>query len=155
MVELTPVDTEILQILAIEGRIPNNALASRVGLAPSTCLTRVRSLQERGIIRGFAADIDPAALGFPVQALVSIQVRARARDRLGRFMDDVLARPGVLNAYLLAGGSDVLIHVAASSVEALRSLVIDELSSDQDVATTETSLIFQYGRMRRVPVTTT
>jgi DNA-binding Lrp family transcriptional regulator len=69
-------------------------------------------------------------------------------------MDEVLLMPGVLNAYLLAGGSDFLVHVAAASVEELRTLVIDRVSQDPDVASTETSLIFRYARATRVPVTT-
>jgi DNA-binding Lrp family transcriptional regulator len=154
MEPLDAIDAAILQVLATDGRIPNNALAARVGLAPSTCLVRVRALQQRGVIRGFAADVDPAALGFPIQAMVAITMQAHARGRLAEYMDEVLLMPGVLNAYLLAGGSDFLVHVAAASVEELRTLVIDRVSQDPDVASTETSLIFRYARATRVPVTT-
>lgn len=153
MEQLSPVDLRILQVLATHGRIPNNALAARVGLAASTCLGRVKALQQQGVIRGFAADIDPAALGFALQAMVSVSMQAHARGKLTEFMDHVLMMPGVLNAYLLGGKDDFLIHVAASSVEALRSLVIDGLSRNPDVASTETSIIFQYARASRVPVT--
>lgn len=153
METLDATDAAILQVLATDGRIPNNALAARVGLAPSTCLMRVRGLQQRGVIRGFAADVDPAALGFPLQAMVAITMQSHARGRLAEYMDEVLEMPGVLNAYLLAGGSDFLVHVAAASVEELRTLVIDRVSRDRDVASTETSLIFRYARATRVPVT--
>ena len=152
MPQLDEVDEQILAVLSVEGRIPNNALAARAGVAPSTCLTRVRALQERGIIRGFAADIDPSALGYPIQAMVAVSVQAHARAQLSAFMDAVLELPGVMNAYLLGGSSDFLIHVAATSVDSLRRLVIDELSRDPIVASTETSLIFKYARASRVPV---
>ena len=152
MEQLSAVDIKILQVLATQGRIPNNALAARVGLAASTCLGRVKALQQQGVIRGFAADIDPAALGFAIQAMVSVSMQAHARGKLTEFMDHALRMPGVLNAYLLGGESDFLIHVAASSVEALRSLVIDGLSRNPDVASTETSIIFDYARATRMPV---
>ena len=117
MIPLDPIDAQILQLLAVDGRMPNSALAARVGIAPSTCLSRVRSLRERGILRGFAADIDPNALGYPIQALVSVRMQPHARDQLTAFMDGMLELPLVLNAYLLGGGEDFLIHVAAASVE--------------------------------------
>src|ERR1022692_1448697 len=67
--ELDEIDQIIVRELARDARIANNALAERVGIAPSTCLGRVRSLRERGVIRGYHADVDPAALGRPLQAM--------------------------------------------------------------------------------------
>jgi DNA-binding Lrp family transcriptional regulator len=61
--ELDAVDRRILRVLAHDARVPNNALAEHVGIAPSTALGRVRALRERGVIRGYHADIDPVALG--------------------------------------------------------------------------------------------
>ena len=58
----------------------------------------------------------------------------------------------MLNAYLLGGGEDFLIHVAAASVERLRELVIDQLNSNPAVAATQTTLIFKYQRARRIPI---
>ncbi len=58
---LDDVDRRILGVLAADGRMPNNALAAEVGVAPSTCLARVRALRDSGVIRGYHADIDPAA----------------------------------------------------------------------------------------------
>src|ERR1700709_2317688 len=71
-------DRRILGVLAANGRTPNNALAATVGIAPSTCLGRVRALQAYGAIRGFHADIDPAALGRPLQAMIAVRVPAGA-----------------------------------------------------------------------------
>ena len=56
-----------------DDRMPNNALAEAAGIAPSTCLGRVRSLVERGVIRGFHAEIDPAAIGRGLQAMISVR----------------------------------------------------------------------------------
>jgi DNA-binding Lrp family transcriptional regulator len=151
---LDPIDVHILQLLVMDGRMPNSALAARVGIAPSTCLGRVRSLRERGILRGFVADIDPAALGYPIQAMVSVTMQSHARDQMTAFMRRLLDLPLVLNAYMLGGTSDFLIHVAAASVERLRALVIDELNTNPAVAATETNLIFQYRRARKIPLPT-
>jgi DNA-binding Lrp family transcriptional regulator len=152
MTDIDATDVRILELLAVDGRMPNSALAGRVGLAPSTCLGRVRALRERGILRGFAADIDPAALGYPIQAMISIRMQPHARDQLATFMDSLMELPAVLNAFLLGGTDDFLIHVAAASVQRLRELVIDELNTNPAVAASETNLIFQYRRAQRIPI---
>ena len=63
---LDDVDRAILEALSDDARIPNSRLAERLGIAPSTCLARVRALRRGGILRGFHADIDMAALGRPL-----------------------------------------------------------------------------------------
>ena len=63
---LDEVDHTILRALAADARIPNNRLAAQAGVAPSTCLMRVRRLQDTGVIRGFHADLAPEALGRPL-----------------------------------------------------------------------------------------
>src|SRR6516225_4302273 len=84
-VRLDEVDREILRALAADARIPNNRLAAQAGVAPSTCLMRVRRLQDAGVIRGFHAEIAPEALGRPLQAIVSVRLQAHARPRIGSF----------------------------------------------------------------------
>ena len=145
MGELDDIDQIIVRELARDARIPNNALADRVGVAPSTCLGRVRSLRERGVIRGYHADVDPAALGRPMQAMIAVRLQSHARGRIREFVGGVAGLPEVLNVFFLAGKDDFLLHVAASSTSGLRDLV-ERLSSNADVAYTETSLIFEHVR---------
>lgn len=147
-VELDATDRQILRLLAEDARLPNNALAAAVGLAPSTCLLRVRRLVEGGVIAGFHADIAPEALGRPLQALISVRLQAQARARIGSFVQRFAALPGVLNVFFLAGANDFLIHVAATSPDDLRAFVVDNLSASRDVAATETSLIFEHASQR-------
>jgi DNA-binding Lrp family transcriptional regulator len=143
--ELDSIDRHIVYELARDARIPNNALAERVGIAPSTCLGRVRSLRERGVIRGYHADVDPAALGRPLQAMIAVRLQAHARGHIRAFVSAVAQLPEVLNVFFLAGKDDFLLHVAAASTAALRDFV-EALSSNADVAYTETSLIFEHVR---------
>ena len=81
-VALAPVDRAILAVLRENARLPNNAIAARVGVAPSTCLARIRSLEERGVILGYHTDIDPTVTGGAIQAMIAVRLRAGARDRL-------------------------------------------------------------------------
>jgi len=142
---LDDTDRKILRELARDARLPNNTLAQRADIAPSTCLARVRSLRERGVIRGYHADIDPAALGRPLQAMVAVRLQAGARGHLRSFVAGMARLPEVLNVFFLAGKDDFLLHVAATSTQGLRDFV-ERLSSNADVAYTETSLIFEHVR---------
>ena len=139
------IDRRIVLELARDARLPNNTLAQRAGVAPSTCLARVRTLRDRGVIRGYHADVDPAALGRPLQAMIAVRLQATARGHIRRFVADVARRGEVLNVFFLAGKDDFLLHVAAASADALR-VFVEDLSSDADVAYTETSLIFEHVR---------
>ncbi|HVT68971.1 MAG TPA: Lrp/AsnC family transcriptional regulator [Trebonia sp.] len=143
--DLDEVDRHIVRELARDARVPNNALAERVGIAPSTCLGRVRSLRERGVIRGYHADVDPAALGRPLQAMIAVRLQSHARSHLRGFVAEVAGLPEVLNVFFLAGKDDFLLHVSAASTSALRDFV-ETLSSHGDVSYTETSLIFEHIR---------
>ncbi|HEX7161537.1 MAG TPA: Lrp/AsnC family transcriptional regulator [Trebonia sp.] len=143
--ELDDIDRHIVRELARDARVANNALAERVGIAPSTCLGRVRSLRERGVIRGYHADVDPSALGRPLQAMIAVRLQSHARSRIRGFVAEVAGLPEVLNVFFLAGKDDFLLHVAAASTASLREFV-ETLSSNGDVSYTETSLIFEHIR---------
>jgi DNA-binding Lrp family transcriptional regulator len=143
-VALDEVDREILRALAADARIPNNSLAAKAGVAPSTCLMRVRRLQDTGVIRGFHADLAPEALGKSLQAIVSVRLQAHARARIGSFAQQFAQLPGVLNVFFLAGVNDFQVHIASGSPDDLRDFVVQNLSASRDVASTETNLIFEH-----------
>ena len=145
-VDIDDVDRRILRALHDDARMSNSALADLVGIAPSTCHGRVRRLQESGVIRGFFTDVDPAAIGRPLQALVSVRLQSNARARIRHFTSEIRRLPQVMDVYFLAGADDFILHVAASGTEDLRSFVVENLSSDADVAGTQTSLIFEHLR---------
>lgn len=140
------IDRLILQALASDARMANNSLAELVGIAASTCLGRVRSLRERGVIRGFHADIDPTSIGRPIQAMIAVRMQSYARSHLTEFAAEVSALPEVLNVFFLAGADDFLLHVAVGNTQNLRNFVVVNLSGNPDVALTETNLIFEHIR---------
>jgi DNA-binding Lrp family transcriptional regulator len=142
---LDEVDRRIVLELARDARLPNNELAERAGVAASTCLGRVRALRERGVIRGYHADVDQAALGRSLQAMIAVRLQSTARGRIRAFVAEVARLPEVLNVYFLGGKDDFLLHVAAASSEDLRDFV-EVLSLNADVSYTETSLIFEHVR---------
>jgi DNA-binding Lrp family transcriptional regulator len=140
------IDRALLEALAQDARITNQRLAERVGIAPSTALARLRSLRDRGVIRGFHAEVDLAVLGRPLQALIAVRLTVHARDEIDAFTLAVRELPGVLMVFHLTGVTDYLVWVAASDAQDLREFVVDHLATHPAVAHAETSLIYEHSR---------
>lgn len=143
-IRLDAADMVILRELSDDARTPNNVLARRAGLAPSTCLNRVRALLESGVIRGFHADISLGSLGLDVGALISINVHAQARKNMLELARGLRDLPETLNVFVLGGEHDLLLHVACASTGELRDFVAAHLGSNQSFVNTQTTLIFEH-----------
>ena len=144
-VELDTTDRELLRLLQGDARMTNNELAHRVGIAPSTCHGRVRRLIDTGVIRGFFADVDPAAVGRPLRAMVAVSLQSDARGQIRRFVGEIAAHDEVIDVFFLAGTDDYLLHVATADTETLRQFV-EMLNGRREVAGTTTSLVFDHRR---------
>jgi DNA-binding Lrp family transcriptional regulator len=143
---LDDLDRRLLALLAADGRAPNAALAAALGVAPSTCLARLRSLRERGVLRGFHAEVDLARLGLPIQAMVAVRLAVHHRERVDAFRTVAPHLPGVVAVYHVTGPVDYLLHVAVADADALRDFVLDHVVGRPEVAHAETSLIFEHVR---------
>ena len=144
--QLDAIDRAILETLSGDARIPNNQLAERVGVAPATCLARVRALRESGVLRGFHAEIDLAALGRPLQAMIAVRLAVHDRAQIEDFTTHVRALPGVLSVFHMTGQNDYLVWVAAADAHDLREFVVDHLATHPATAHAETSLIYEHRR---------
>ena len=143
---LDEVDAALTTLLVEDGRRSVAALAREVGIAESTCAGRVRSLFDRGVLRGVHAEVDPVALGLPVEAMVAVRFAGHVREHVEAFRDEVTHLPGVVAAYNTSGADDYLVHVVAASPDALRDVVLDHLTSRPGVVHAQTSLIFEATR---------
>jgi DNA-binding Lrp family transcriptional regulator len=150
MSNLDAVDRSLVVALQSDARQTNRALASRVGVAPSTSLERVRDLERRGVVTGYGAEVDLTALGRPVQAMVAVRFRPKTNEVTTRFVEAMWELPQVLSVTLLTGVDDALVHLAVSSVEELRTLVLDRVARAPGVVDERTSLVFEHRRRRVV-----
>ena len=114
------IDRRIVEVLEEEGRISYAELGERVGLSKSPCWARVRDIERRGVIDGFGARLDPAALDLNVQCYVSVTI---AFDAHTQFEAAVLDHPAIMECHTTAGDSDYLLRVFAMSVEHLDDLL--------------------------------
>lgn len=136
-------DSGIIKLLQADARLSNRELARTLGIAPSTCLERVRSLTRRGVIRGYHAEIDLTALNRSLQALVAVQVRPLSRTVIETFKRSVSQFPEVLSVFVLSGGDDFVVHVAVQDLDHLHAFLLDRLTERREITGFRTSVIFE------------
>jgi DNA-binding Lrp family transcriptional regulator len=149
--DLDVFDLAILAAMQRDARISNKNLADTVGLAPSTCLERVRRLVDLGVIRGFHADVDLSFVGIGLQAMIAVRMSEHSRELVDSFRIYVLTLPEVLRVYHVAGADDFLVHVAVRDAHHLRDLALDAFTTRPEVDRIETRLIFEQVPRWRLP----
>jgi DNA-binding Lrp family transcriptional regulator len=152
MVELDSRDIEIIRLLRKNARLSNKELAAQVGLAPSSCLERVRRLRMSRVLTGYHADVDPDALGIGLQAMVAVRLARHARAEVESFERHLESLREVVTIFHVAGANDYLVHVAVSDPSHLRELALSAFTERPEVAHIETQLIFRHQRNYELPV---
>jgi len=114
---LDQTDIRILETLQRDGRITNQDLADKVNLSPSACLRRVRSMEQDGVIDGYAALVNPRAVGRSSNIFIEITLSSQSEAVLDAFEIAIAEIPDVMECYLMAGHADYLVRVAVSSME--------------------------------------
>ena len=150
MTDLDAIDSALLTLLQNDGRRTNRELATMLNIAPSTCLERMRALRRRGLIVGYHAQVDLAAIGRTVQALIAVRVRPPNRAVIDGFRAFVEELPEVLSVFVVAGGDDFLIHVAVKDTDQLQALVLDKLTRRKELADVRTSLVYEHLRKTEI-----
>lgn len=143
---LDRIDHAILAALRNNARLTNKELAARVGLAPSSCLERVRRLHADGILLGYHAEVRPDALGIGLQAMIAVRLVRHSLATVESFRDYILQLPEVMDVYHLAGANDFLVRVGVRDSDHLRQLILSAFTSRPEVAHVETALIFEHMR---------
>ncbi|MFD8567806.1 Lrp/AsnC family transcriptional regulator [Streptomyces sp. NPDC057694] len=136
------IDLHILRELQSDGRLSNQELAQRVGLSPSPCLRRVRQLEQDGVIQGYRAMVDPAAVGRGFEVLVSIEVR-RDRESVEAFERALQDIPDVIEAYRLFGSPGCLLRIAVADLAAYERLWIERLTTLGGVTEVNSQIIMK------------
>ncbi|PCI54747.1 MAG: AsnC family transcriptional regulator [Alphaproteobacteria bacterium] len=125
--ELDRIDWKILQELRKDGRISNVDLASRVGLSQSPCWTRVKSLEERGIIVGYQAIVSQKALGRPETMIVQVTMDRHNDSTMRDFENQVKDIPEVVEACVVAGEFDFLLKVSLEDTSNFEQFLSEKL----------------------------
>ncbi len=149
--QLDRTDCDLVAALQNNGRLSNKELAARVGIAPSTCVVRLRRLIDGGALRGFHAEVDAHSLGVGLQAVVAVRLQRHSKALVESFRTHALSQPEVVALYHMAGADDFLIHVAVRDPEHLREMAMTAFTTREEVAHLQTSLIFEHVDRHRMP----
>ena len=132
-------DTQILNILQENARTSNAEIARQVGLAPSAVFERVRKLEDRGLLRGYHAKVDPKAVGLGQLAFMFV----RSNDRPGALStgERLAEIPEILELHHVAGEDCFLAKIRVADAEALGKLMRERLSGIETITSTRTTIV--------------
>lgn len=122
--DLTDEDRRILNVLLREGRISNVDLARKVNMSESACLRRTRALEDAGVIAGYRAQVDPAALGYGVSAYVLVNLDQRTETDARHFFDAIDREPRILECTAITGSNDLILRVVGRDMEDIADLTM-------------------------------
>ena len=137
-------DRQILAILQADGRISNQDLADRIGLSPSPCLRRVRTLEDSGIISGYRALLNTKALGYSLMALIYISMDKHTPERFEHFDQEIGLIPEVVECLLITGqAADYQLKVVAHNMDAFQELLLNRITRIQGVTGVHSSFVLR------------
>jgi len=141
MIEIDKIDDDILQVLETDGRVSNVDLADRVGLSPSACLRRVQALERAGVIKGYRAIIDRAALGAGFLAYVGVGLSDHSKSSQESFERAIAGAPEVLECHNATGPIEYLLRVEVSDLAAYKHFHTDLLGTLPQVSSLITYVV--------------
>lgn len=144
------IDLRLIELLTDNARASYAELAQQVGLSAPSTADRVRRLEERGVVLGYAARVDPAALGRRLTAFVAVSVGGRPQTRA--FLDAVARLPEVVECHHVAGDDDYLLKVHVDGTRGLERLVTEQLKGLKGVSRTRTTVVLSTTLERPAPV---
>jgi len=143
MTTLDRTDLRILAVLQSEGRITNAELAERVSLSPSACLRRLQRLEAEQVITGYAAQVDPQAVGLGLQAFVRVQLTKHESAAVEGFVACVNDWDEVVACHALTGDMDYLLHVYVADLKDFSRFLLDHLLNAAGVADVNSSFVLR------------
>lgn len=135
------IDLRILGQLQANARTSNADLARTLGMAPSAVLQRIRKLEERGVVQGYGARIDPGAVSRGLVAFIHLRTEEALAETT--IAEAVAAIPGVLEVHDIAGEDCYLLKVRAADTDALHRLIRTQIGAVPGVTGTRTTIVLK------------
>jgi len=142
--QLDNYDRQILRVLQEDGRISNQDLACRIGLSPSPCLRRLRTLEESGLITGYRALLDAKKLGFSLMVLIHISMDQHTPERFSNFETQIAQIPEVLECLLITGqDADYQLKVVVKDMDGYQELLLNRITRITGVTGVHSSFVLR------------
>ena len=139
-VRLDRTDKSIIQALQKNGRIQNNDLAREIGLSPSSCLRRVKILEEAGVIQNYTAVIDPQKIGLQLILFSRIWLVGQDAETIDTFIEAMRELPQVMECYIILGECDAMLKVVVPDLDSYRKFQSAHLTKKNGITSVKTDL---------------
>ena len=151
--ELDRFDARILSELQREGRLPVVELAELIGLSPTPCARRIRSLEAAGVIEGYAAILNPTRVGLEIQAIVHVKLTEHTDETVARFEREIALLDEVTNCFATTGAYDFILQIFGKDLESLSSVILKKLLRIPHVRDLQSSVVLAtLKRSTRIPL---
>ena len=134
-------DKKIIKYLQEDSSISNIDLSKKIGLAPSSCLLRVKNLKEQRILKQFTAVVDEKMLGYEITCFAKISLHPLNRETSNQFIEEARKIPEIVECYTITGDSAFMLKVVAKNFQYYRDFIFDKLLSVPYVSNIETSIV--------------
>lgn len=150
--DLDRIDFAILRLLMKDAWLSNKQIAAAVGLAPSSCHERIKSLRTRGVLLGAHAAVNLQAIGFALEAVLFVQLGKLELSVVDEFLSVTAAVPEVRGVFLVSGRSDLIVHVVVRDMEHLKAIISEHFNRHAVVERVETSVVFNHKEQHVMPL---
>lgn len=148
-IALDRTDLRLLALLQRDGRATNADIAAQVNLSPSACLRRVQRLEAAGVVAGYAALVEPCAVGLGLQAFVRVQLERHGQSVIEQFVDALGDWEEVVACHALTGDMDYQLHVVVQDLEHFSRFLLDKLLNNAGVADVNSSFVLRTVKQTR------
>ena len=139
-IKLDRIDRNIIQALQKNARIQNNDLATVIGLSPSSCLRRVKLLEEAGIIQHYTTVVDMQKIGFQLILFSRIWLVGQDAETIDTFICAMKELPQVMECYIIFGECDAMLKVVVPDLESYRKFQYTHLTKKNGITSVKTDL---------------
>lgn len=146
---LDRIDLRVLALLQRSGRATNAEIAEAVNLSASACLRRIQRLEADGVIAGYAALVDPQAVGLGLQAFVRVQLEKHGKAQVQHFVESVQSWNEVMACHALTGEMDYLLHIVVGDLGHFSNFLLDKLLNESGVADVNSSFVLRTVKQTR------
>jgi Lrp/AsnC family leucine-responsive transcriptional regulator len=151
--EIDRFDARILAALQRDGRLPVVELAEAIGLSPTPCARRIKTLEGNGVIEGYAALLNPAQIGLEVLAIVQVKLTEHTDETVSRFEREIALLDEVTHCYAMTGSYDFILQVYGKDLESLSNVVLKKLIRIPNVRDLQSSVVLAtVKRSIRIPL---
>ena len=140
LVKLDRIDKNIIRALQNNGRMQNNDLAREIGLSPSSCLRRVKLLEEAGVIQNYTTVVDPQKIGLQLILFSRIWLTGQDAETIDTFIEAMKELPQVMECYIILGECDAMLKVVVPDLESYRKFQSVHLTKKNGITSVKTDL---------------